>query len=249
MAAKTGKKVSSTDSLIALAPSASKAFVSSIPIDVLLLEGAKAAAAGKALRAKLARLPSFDIKHLDNLPALLAGLKAAEAAWGNSRFASKAGRNKVAARKEAEALRSDLLASADFLFRNDAAASAELARIRDGEGVADLVADLTDLAEFWASHKKVWAVDEELSDADFKRATELADILGSEDDPEASVTAMERRNQLAFLVETSLRELRAAAAFLLRKSPARLAPFLSRYAALKQAKHRRKAKAASETPA
>ncbi len=249
MAAKKRSKSTSIDSTLAAAPAESRAFAPSIPVDVLLLEATQVAKAGKTIRAKVAKLPSFDVAHLDGLPALTAGLKDAETTWGNLRFAIAAGKNKVAARKEAEALRADLLESASFLFRKDKAASAELARIRDGEGLADLVADLDDLVKFWGAHKKVWALDDELSDADFKRATELAAILGNAEDSEEAITAQERRNQLAWLVENSLSEVRGAAAFILRKTPRRLAPFLSRYEALRKARARRKARAEASTPA
>ncbi len=247
MASKKAPK-SKSSALLAKAPEASKAFVSSIPIDVLLLEAAQAAKAGKKLRARLVKLPSFEIKDLDNLPALIAELTAAETIWGTLRFAAAAGRQKVASRKEAEALRSDLLGSAEFLFRKDKDASAALARIRDGEGLADLVADLHDLVKFWGAHKKVWALDESISDADFKRASELAELLGSAEDSDDAITAQEHRNQLAWLLEQRLSELRDAAGFLLRKTPRRLTPFLSRYEALRKARARRKARTEGKTP-
>lgn len=95
MATKKASK-SKSSSLLASAPPESKAFVPSIPVDVLLLEATQVAKAGKTIRAKVAKLPSFDVAHLDGLPALTAGLKDAETTWGNLRFAIAAGKNKVA---------------------------------------------------------------------------------------------------------------------------------------------------------
>jgi hypothetical protein len=249
MATKKAKKSPGIEAQIAAATADAKQRRPSMPVDVLLLEGAQVAKAGKAIRAKLVKLPSFQIVHLDGLPGLLDALRDAEAAWGNLRMSVAAGRGKTNARAQAEALRGDLLASADYLFRANREATAELARIREGEGVADLVADLQDLAGFWGRNKKVWAVDETLDDATFKRAMQLADTLAAVEDAEAGAAAMERRNVLAGLVEAALAELRDAAAFLLRKDPRRLAPFLSRFEAVRRAQSRRKAnKAAKANP-
>ncbi len=248
MATKKSKTIGSIAALIAAAPKEAKAHVPSMPVDVLLLEGHQAATAAKGIRARLVKLQTFDVVRLDTLPALLEELKSAEATWGTLRITAAQGRNRKSTRAEAEALRADMLESGDFIFRKNAAAKAELARIREGDGLADLVADLQDLAALWRKYTGAWAADEELSEADFKRAEELAAMLADVEDSEEAVAAQERRNQLCWLLEESLTEVRGGARFLLRKSPKRLQPFLSRYQALRRARARRVAKKATSTP-
>jgi len=225
---------------VAALPDGARLTDPSIPPDVLLQEARQCAAAAKKQRARFLSLPGFSISHVDQLPGLIAAFETAQRAWDRKRAEKQSGRNRKLTRLEAEKLRQDFLATGRFLFRRDAAALTEMERITEGEGLADLIQDLRDLVKFHSENVRTFALDKTLPRDAARRAGAHADALSETVDSEDAIAAREYRNQVGVLLDASLAEIRECARYLHRKDAARLAPYLSRYLANKQARSRRK---------
>ncbi len=229
-----------------LGPSAGK-LRPSLPVRVVLLEAERLHKAAAPYAAQLKKLPGFVADHLRDLPALIELLSEAEKAWGRARFA-KSQSSRGALRKEAEALRSSLMNAGRYLLRRDAAAQIELARIAEGEGLADLVQDLDDLADFVEARAATFALDRRLPKRAPARARELAAELREVDPGDGGL--MSARNLAFGALDFVLGEVRAAARYLFADEPRTLAPFLSRHEALRaqRSRARRKPKGAGGSP-
>lgn len=217
-----------------------------IPVQVAMLEAERCRAAGHGVKARLVTLKGFDLAHLTDLPAKIEALGDAERAWQQARHAPKQAGGLGAQRKEAEALRSALMGALRYLLRKDAGAQAELDRIAEGEGLADLIADLADLRVLLDRHPGIAdgaiGVPEDVSE----RLAGLAARLKKGSSTAEAAALQERRNGLFLLVEESVSELRAAARYLFQQDPKRLAPFLSHYEAEKRRRTRAKKPAGGE---
>jgi hypothetical protein len=218
----------------------------SLPVRVMLLEADRLRKAAETYAAQLKKLPGFAAAYLRDLPALIEHLSETEKSWGRARFA-KTSSSRGALRKEAEGLRSAVLNAGRYLLRRDAAAQAELARIDEGEGLADLVHDLDDLADFVETHASVFALDRRLPKKAPERARQLADELRHVDRDDGG--AMRTRNLAAAALDFVLGEVRAAARYLFAHEPRILAPFLSRYEALRSKRARLRRRGKGKEPA
>lgn len=217
----------------------------SIPIKSLELEAKRADAAYTRDAAAFHALPTFKTALARSMTALRAQLKDAERDWSRARRASrKPVRGKL--REAAEALRASLMRAGRFLFRDHPEELAELDRIAEGEGLADLVADLEDLAVFLEKHAALFFKLKALPRDAAKQARSLADELGGTTDTEDAKALLAARNRAAVAVAHVLTELRRAAAFLYSDSP-KLTAFASAYTAQRQRKLRiaKKAKKAA----
>ncbi|HEU4409920.1 MAG TPA: hypothetical protein VFS43_31995, partial [Polyangiaceae bacterium] len=211
-----------------------------LPVRVLLLEAEQVRKAAQAHRATLEALPGFAPRYLRDLPGLIEHLAEAEQAWGSQRYAKARG-SRGALRKEAEGLRSAIRNAGRYLLRRDAGAQAELARIAEGGGLADLVQDLDDLADFVEAHAGAFAFDRRLPKDTPRRARELAAELRATDRDDGG--AIRARNLAAAALEFVLAEVRAAARYLFADAPRKLAPFLGRYETLRKQRLRARRKA------
>ena len=227
--------------LTALPPEAT-ATQPTMPVKIAILEAERLHAGAQPLRAKLARLPGFRIEELADLPALVSALTKAEQHWTRARVEKQAVSLK-AVRAEAEKLRRDMMAAGRFLLRRDPAAQRELDRIAEGEGLADLIHDLHDLAEFGETHRAAWAADATLPKDTVTRARALAAQLTGGVDREPAIAALGRRNQIFAALQVAVEEVRAAARYVLRHDPKRLTLLLSQYAAVRQRRSRGAGKA------
>jgi hypothetical protein len=223
---------------LATLPPDARDILPAMPVKVATAEATRLYAAAQRLRPKLVKLSMFRLDDLDDLPALVEALTAAELAWTRARAERQAG-GAQSARREAETLRSSLLHSGRYLLRNDPGAQNELDKIAEGGGVADLVQDLRDLANLARAHPDEWKADVRLPPRAIERSLELAELLKASADPEPALAAEERRNQVFQLLERSVDEVRAAARYLLGDDPKRLQPFLSQWAAGSWRRHRR----------
>ena len=106
------------------------------------------------------RLQAVGAKQADReaLAVAIGAARAAQSAWTVQRD-----RMKSEAQSEREArgqkLRSDLLAAGRWNLRNDRTALGTLSAIAEGEGVADLIQDLNDLAELIQRQREAFAAD------------------------------------------------------------------------------------------
>lgn len=214
-----------------------------LPVKVAVLEAERAAAEAKRHAKAFAALPTFDATNLERLQALPGALDDAERAWQKGRTRAKLESTRGDARAAAEELRRAILAAATYFLRADPGAEAELARIREGDGVADLAADLRDLAELLDEHPILGKPSVGLPSGAAAKARALAATLAPLADAEAAAALLERRNALWWLLVQALREVRLAARFLFRGDPKRLGRFTSAYEA-----RRRRAKAAEPAP-
>ena len=218
-----------------------------MPVKTALLEAERLRAAGMKLRPQLLGLPGFDVADLDDLPALIKEVDGAELAWQRVRLGARAS-SRTDARAEAEKLRGDLMAAGRYLLRKDPAAQADLDVIAEGDGLADLVSDLRALAGFARAHAREWAA-APLPAGATERAVELASTLEAAKDNDAALAAQGKRNSAFLILAHAVEEVRAAARFLLRAEPRRLAPFLSQYGAAKARKRRTADKQPAPAPA
>jgi len=230
--------------LAALPPEAAETLPSTA-VDVLVLEAERVAKAGEKIARELAKLPGFELDDFALLGAVADELADAERAWKRARVAEAADGHKDA-RKEAERLRASLLAAGRYLFRKDDRALRELDAIAEGDGVADLIADLRELATFVRARSAVFAAAPGLDGDVPARLTQLAEELALAPDRTEALEAQARRNRLVLVLEAMLKEVRAAARFLLRDKPKRLAPFLS--TASKDRARRRRVTSAPQPP-
>lgn len=220
-----------------------------MPADTFIREARNCLKEGVKAQKKLTALPDFDGSVFASLPVLIPRFEAAQKKWEQERNRVAKGTGRVALRKEGEALRADMLASGGFLFRKMPEALAELDRIREGDGIDDLIVDLRDLVAFRQDNASRWAADVRLTEEDFERAGEIAEALEGQKDSEGALDARAERNQLAFLMSAALREIREGARYLFRAEPSRQLLFMSTFEASRRAASRKAAKKKGDKPA
>nr|MCU0687893.1 hypothetical protein [Polyangiaceae bacterium] len=106
--------------------------------------------------------------------------------------------------------------------------------------------DLDDLAEFLEANAATFALDRRLPKKAPERARKLAGELRQIELDDGG--AMRARNLAASALDFVVGEVRAAARYLFADEPRTLAPFLSRYEALRKSRARRKGKGPSSAP-
>ena len=118
-----------------------------------------------------------------------------------------------------------------YLLRKDPKAQARLDQIAEGEGLADLIQDLKDLADFAVANAKVLAAAPRLPKDAVAQARTLAASLTDGVDSAGANDAQARRNQVYAVLASAVDEVRAGARFLFHDEPKLLAPMLSHYSA------------------
>lgn len=122
---------------------------------------------------------------------------------------------------EAETLRSDLMAMMEWAFR-DGSQDEELARIRQGDGIDDLINDLEALVALATAQPKALKFEKGLK-AKLARATTVAqtltDLLDNRRTTETDTEATDLRNRAAAWLDVAVREVRAAGRFAFRNKP------------------------------
>jgi hypothetical protein len=216
------------------------------PIAVALVEGQTLFDKTASKRDGLARLPDFQIDNYDAIPILCEALNKQERDWQALRNRSVAG----PACGEAASFRSYFLSSAEYLLRKNDDAMAALARIKEGEGIDDLVVDLDDIGALASTpeYAAKLALDSKLPQDIPGHAKALAEKMIKAKDNSESLEAIAMRNQLFWLLDEVVEEVRAGANFLLRDEPRLLAEISSRYEARRKRLARAKAKKAQSEP-
>lgn len=210
------------------------------PVKIAILEAERLRAGAAKYKKALLALPGFRAADLALLPDLVKELEGAERSWSRLKM-TRGSASLVAFRKEAEAWKREAIATARYLLRRQPQAMLELERIVDGEGLADLVQDLDDLASLVAEHSATFAAMP--APLDVKEARKLATALRKGRDDSEAIASIEHRNRAFWALEEAVDEIRAALRFVLRADPRKLAPLLSRYEADRRAKRRRAASA------
>ncbi len=197
-----------------------------LPMATFLLESETTTKAYAKASATFAKVPSFNASLANAAPALVAYAKDAEAAWSSVRFVKQKGEGRGLTRKDAEAYRSKVIRTARFLFRKDAANLAELDRIAEGEGLADLIRDHEELATLATKNAALFAQAPQLGDV-VSKCTAFAETLKSKRDDTDAQSLHEARNRAVAALDAALDEIREAAKFLYEGSAAAMAAYLA----------------------
>jgi hypothetical protein len=189
---------------------------------------------------------------VDALEPAVAFTREAQSRWVVARDGRKP-EAQLERERRGEALRAELLSAGTWNLRADRAALGTLAAIADGDGLADLVQDLYDLAELVERKRAAFEAD---TTFDASASAEKARSLASEIsvgiglgklDSDAQKARDLRDRAFTHLVHV-VDELRAAGRHAYRHDPRMRKHFTSRYLERKR-RARAKAKAAPPTPA
>ncbi len=189
-------------------------------VEELLRDARQIAAAARAHEAELvARGLSPTMAGV--LEARADALSQTQALWMADRRKGLRKESTAALIAEAEEARADVLAVADLALRRSRDGLGRLANIREGEGLADLAADLRDLAGLVSDAEDAFALVNEdavlVSDRLKKLGKKLSDALADEDGGRVVSSSRDRRDRLVVLVRDALEEVRAYARVAFRK--------------------------------
>jgi flagellar hook-basal body complex protein FliE len=175
----------------------------------------------------------------DTLKLRRAVLEQAENLWFGFRLALTP-EEKRQARQDAEDLKRDLVAALRFFLRNDQELQRKVSAIQEGSGLADLLDDLSKLADLTEQHQAA------LSKAEYpqkqspatasSQARTLAETLGTtvaiEKASQTAAEAINLRNRAFWSLRELMDEARATGRYVFRKKPKLLVLFRSsKYAA------------------
>jgi hypothetical protein len=156
----------------------------------------------------------------DDLVARADALSQAQALWLADRRSGLRAEATAVLLADADALRDDAIAVAALALRKSRDGQERLASLRDGEGIADLIADLVDLAALARDAADAFEdVNEDpaaLESRLLKTARKLDAALSNADAGHVVSSAKDLRDRLAVLVEDALDEVRAFAAVAFR---------------------------------
>ncbi|WP_167616510.1 hypothetical protein [Maribellus sediminis] len=171
---------------------------------------------------------------INELPVRAGACREAQSIW-NKDYRSQQEAQKQWAEQvpEAYALRDDLLASLRFAYRKDEALLGRVSAITDGNGHADMIQDLNDIAVLGRENPDpLTAIGFDLDQLELAatRADELADLLaeanGDKDDPNASKIIRDKAyTHMKALVD----EIREAGKYVFRNNKNRLKGYSSDY--------------------
>ena len=204
---------------LALALPASAVRSPEMPIDKFIAEGRGYVVAGREQQDALFAI-GMPEDLIDLFDWRLSGLQAAEEFWGRTR---NKGRNEsgLAIIQDAYDLRGEALAMSDLALRNSLDGQRRLANIREGEGLADLVADLFDLSLLIRDAEELYRAIKvettEWSDRLARTAKSLQDMQSKEHAEKTLSIDKELRDRFYTLCIEPLREMRAFAAYAFRK--------------------------------
>lgn len=195
-------------------------------LDTYFLDATRAIAAYGKARVAFAGVPTFKSPVADAAAALLAHAKSVNRQWQQVRFTNSKGTNRKGLRKAAEKLRATVLEACRFLFRDDQTALDEVDRIAEGEGLADLIQDMEDLAALDRAHSALFASVEKIAGTAAK-AEDFGAALKQMKDGKSARELLASRNRAVAALGVALTEIRAGARFIHAGEPAELAPYAS----------------------
>jgi hypothetical protein len=206
-----------------------------IPVEVALKEGAALLAWVEQHPEPRARLEAVGVEPSQwaDLQRSLGALQRAQALWDQARMTRRSEEQRRAEQEGYDA-RAHLSAAIRFHLRRDAQAQAFLRDLQEGDGVADLMADLEALAVFLEQRPDAFARDQTLDPkAEAPRLRELAAKIlqgtAAISTTEASLGLLDMRNRAWSHHAQLLDELRAAARYVFRGDTKALSLFTSSY--------------------
>lgn len=215
-----------------------------MPIGVALAEFASLYRLARTVGKQLEKV-GISAQQGQSLGRFVTRLKALEAAWQRARAGVWLGAGERQKRADAEALNKQLLAGGRWALRRDAEAQAELSRIAEGAGLDDTIADLRELAAFWAVRTSALKYTD-ITAKDLTRAKSLADVLelaaAKETDSLTAAAALDLRNRCFWAADEICIELREAGRYAFRLDPKIAAKFSSRYRTTIKRRSRQKPK-------
>lgn len=234
--------VTSSEALRALPPEYGDA--PDMPVGVALVELASLHRLARSVGKRLERV-GISAQRRESLGRFVTRLRALEAAWQRARTGVWLGAGERQKLADAEALNKKLLAGGRWALRRDAEALAELSRIAEGAGLYDTIADLRELAAFWARRTSALK-HTDITARDLTRAVALADVLelcaAKETGSLTAAAALDLRNRCFWAADEVCIELREAGRYAFRLEPKIAAKFSSRYRASIKRRTRQKAK-------
>jgi hypothetical protein len=166
-----------------------------------------------------------------------------ERQWQHARSRALSTAKKRALRAEAEKLKTQLLRAGEWACRKDEHAMNELARIREGTGLADTIQDLFDLSDFWIKHS-MQMIFTKITANDLARAQTMAmllrDTAGEEGASSDAATALALRNRCFWAADALAREVREGGRYAFDDQPKIAAAFVSRYRSDAVRRHRQR---------
>lgn len=166
-------------------------------------------------------------------PLALQASREAQAVWLTARDSNKPEAQK-AREEEGYELRAELLAACDWNLRADEAALRVLVRVREGEGLADLVADLETLALLCEQNSAAFAADQtfalpEKVEQAKALALEIAQGLARFQTELSQAETFDLRNRAWTHLQGIVSELRKGGRYLFRNDPKQLSHFFSAF--------------------
>jgi hypothetical protein len=156
----------------------------------------------------------------DDLVARADALSQAQALWLADRRGGLRAESTAVLLADADALRDEVIALAGLALRRSRDGLERLASLRDGEGIAELIADLRDLAalarDAAAAFEDIHEDPATLETRLLSTSRKLAAALAADDAGHVVSSAKDLRDRLAVLVEDAIDEIRAFAAVAFR---------------------------------
>jgi hypothetical protein len=207
------------------------------PIAVAVSEWKALAALARKEGKTLSKL-GVGAKQFATLEAFARRLAELDKAW----LKIRARHGKSQKRDEAETLKRKLLAAGEWACRHDDEALYQLARIREGSGLADTIQDLRDLAAFWDRHADEMARTK-LTAREVSRARALAEdmeLMAMEEAADAEANhVLELRNRCFWAGNAVAGEIRQCGRYAFSEQPAKAAKFVARFRAERTRRRRR----------
>lgn len=203
-----------------------------MPVDRMIVEAVALGISAESTR-DLLLAKGLSPQHLTNLPLFADALAEAQAELTPVRNVRRS-EPELTIEAEAVELRAEMMAEARFVFRQDTKAQAALDHIQEGNGLADLVQDLRELAVMVEQNKAAFEKAGLDPDAKAARARAVSSqltvyVATRRSADRANAGALETRDRAATLLADTMAEIRACAAFALRKQPRLLAKFRHAY--------------------
>ena len=205
-----------------------------LPMAVFLQEAhdLHALVSQQSVRGELEKI-GVDTNLLDTLGTNLSAARQAQSQWAVTRDRSKTDAQRALEEGAAE-LRSELMAACRWSLRSDRVALATLRAIAEGDGIADLVQDLADLARLIETRQAAFAADTSFDAvARIREAQATAEQLrvGVSQEKLAAdqAKAKELRDRAFTYLYDQVLALREAGRYAFRRDPATQAKFGSLY--------------------